>query len=98
MRLNGSHHWQPGAPILIIGLRSIFHYNRGHGFPLLFQPDVDTPVQPALPLPDPLRRVVDSLFRRFSVEVFVVGLRIGAGVVDDAVPMIWGRIDRVELQ
>ncbi len=27
---------------------------------------------------------VDSLFRGFAVEVFVVGFLIGAGVVDDA--------------
>ena len=40
----------------------------------------------------------DSLFRRFAVEVFVVGLRVGAGMVDDAVPMIRRRIKRVELQ
>ena len=39
---------------------------------------------------------VGSLFRRFSVEVFVVGLRIGAGMVGDAVPMIWWRIERVK--
>ena len=41
---------------------------------------------------------VDSLFRRFAVEVLVVGLRVGAGMVDDAVPMIRGRIERIELQ
>src|SRR5450756_1594281 len=41
---------------------------------------------------------VDSLFRRFAVEVFVVGLRVGAGMVDDAVPMIRRRIERIELQ
>ena len=31
---------------------------------------------------------VGSLFRRFAIEVLVVGFRIGAGMVDDAVPMI----------
>src|SRR5450759_4208110 len=41
---------------------------------------------------------VDSLFRRFAVEVFVVGLRVSAGVVDNTVSMIWRRIKRVELQ
>src|SRR5664279_1275632 len=43
------------------------------------------------------RRPDDSLFRRFTVEVFVVGFRFGAGMVDNAVPMIRGRIDRIEL-
>jgi len=38
---------------------------------------------------------VGSLFRRFAVEVFVVGLRIGAGMVDDAVAMIRRRIERM---
>jgi hypothetical protein len=33
----------------------------------------------------------DSLFRRSSVEVLVVGLRAVAGLLDDAVPMIRGR-------
>ena len=35
---------------------------------------------------------VDSLFRRFAVEVFVVSLRVVAGMVDDAVPMTRRRI------
>jgi len=39
-----------------------------------------------------------DLFRRFAVEVLVVGLRIVAGMVDDAVPMIRRRIERIELQ
>src|SRR5450759_4832247 len=39
-----------------------------------------------------------ALFRRFAVEVLVVGLRFGAGMVDDAVPMIRRRIKRIELQ
>src|ERR1019366_2673400 len=38
------------------------------------------------------------LFRCFAVKVLLVGLRIGAGMVDDAVPMIRRRIERVELQ
>src|SRR5450759_4670892 len=46
----------------------------------------------------PARRAVDSLFRRFAVEVLVVGLRRGASMVDDAVPMIRRRIERIELQ
>src|ERR1035437_1971136 len=41
---------------------------------------------------------IDSLFRRFAVEVLVVGLRLVAGMVDDAVPMIRRRIERIELQ
>jgi hypothetical protein len=43
-------------------------------------------------------RLVDSLFRRFAVEVFVVGLRVGAGMVDNAVPMIRRCIERIKLQ
>ena len=31
---------------------------------------------------------VDTLFRRFSIEMFVVGLRVGASMVDDAVTTI----------
>src|ERR1019366_6248486 len=42
--------------------------------------------------------VVDSLFGRLAVEMFVVGLCIIAGMVDDAVPMIRRRIERIELQ
>ena len=38
------------------------------------------------------------LFRRFAVEVLVVGPRLGAGMVDNAIPMIWRRIERIELQ
>ena len=30
--------------------------------------------------------------------MFVVSLRIGAGMVDDAVPVVRGRIERIELQ
>ena len=41
---------------------------------------------------------VGSLFRRFAVKVFVVGLRVGAGMVEDAVPMIRRCIERVKLQ
>jgi len=41
---------------------------------------------------------VDSLFRRFAVEVFVVGLGFSAGVVDNIVSMIRRRIERIELQ
>ena len=46
----------------------------------------------------PGKRPVDSLFRRFTIEVFIVGLRIRAGMVNDAVPMIRRRIERVKLQ
>ena len=38
------------------------------------------------------------LFRRFTVEVFVVRFRFGAGMVDNAVPMIRRCIERVKLQ
>ena len=41
---------------------------------------------------------VDSLFCRFTVEVFVVRFRFGAGMVDNSVPMIRRRIERIELQ
>ena len=40
---------------------------------------------------------IDSLLRRLAVEVFAVGLRVVAGMVDDAVPMIRRRIERIEL-
>jgi hypothetical protein len=42
-------------------------------------------------------RSVDSLFRRFTVEVFVVGFCFGASMVDNTVPMIRRRIERIEL-
>jgi hypothetical protein len=41
------------------------------------------------------RCAVGSLFRRFAVEAFVVGFRIGAGMVDNAVPMIRRRLERM---
>jgi hypothetical protein len=41
---------------------------------------------------------VDSLFCRFTVEVLVVGFRVGASVVAHAVPVIRRRIKRVELE
>src|SRR5664279_836838 len=44
------------------------------------------------------RRPTNSLFRGFAIKVLVVGLRVGPGVVDDAVPMIRGRIECIELQ
>ena len=44
------------------------------------------------------QRAVNSLFRRFTIEVFVVRFRIGAGRVDNAVPMVRRRIERIELQ
>src|SRR5450759_334850 len=47
---------------------------------------------------NPRLRHVEPLLRRFAVEVFVVGLRVAAGVVDHAVPMIRRRIERIELQ
>ena len=47
---------------------------------------------------NPTRRPVDSLFRRLAVEVFIIGFRVVTGMVDDAVPMIRRRIERVELQ
>src|SRR5665647_2086851 len=44
------------------------------------------------------RRKFDSLFRRFTVAVLVVGLRFGAGMVNDAISMIRRRVKRVKLQ
>ena len=41
---------------------------------------------------------VNSLFSRFAVEVLVVGLRIFASMVDDAVPLIRRRIECIEFQ
>jgi hypothetical protein len=41
---------------------------------------------------------VDYLFRRFAVEVLVIGLGLGSGVMNDAVPMIRRRVNRIELQ
>jgi hypothetical protein len=38
---------------------------------------------------------VGSLFRRFAIEVLVISLRVGAGMVDEAVPMIRRRIERM---
>jgi hypothetical protein len=38
---------------------------------------------------------VGSLFRRFAIEVLVVCLRIGAGIVDNAVPIIRRLIERM---
>lgn len=64
---------------------------------LLFRRDVDIQIARGF-LHRPLSRVADFLFRRFAVEMFVVGLRIGAGVVDHAVPMMRGRINRIKLQ
>ena len=39
---------------------------------------------------------IDSLFCRFSVEVFVVLFRFSAGMVDNAVSMILRGIERIE--
>src|SRR5665647_1583466 len=41
---------------------------------------------------------VPLLFSRLAVEVFGVGLRVLAGMVDNSVAMIWRRIERIELQ
>ena len=41
---------------------------------------------------------MSSLFRRLAVEVLVVGLRIGACGVDDAVAMIRRGVQRVQPQ
>ena len=38
------------------------------------------------------------LFRRVTVEVFIVGLRVGAGRMDNAISMVWRRIERIEPQ
>ena len=44
------------------------------------------------------RSPVDSLFRHFIVEVFVIGIRISGGMGDDAVPMIRRRTELIELR
>ena len=44
-----------------------------------------------------MRRTHKS-FRRLAVKVFVVRLRIPAGMVDSAVSVIGRRVDRVELE
>lgn len=46
----------------------------------------------------PAQLAIDFLFGRLAVEVLVVGLGCVSRVVDDAVPMIRGRVQRVELQ
>jgi hypothetical protein len=43
-------------------------------------------------------RAVNFLFSRFAIEVLVVGLGILSGMMDDAVPMIRRRIERIEFQ
>ena len=48
--------------------------------------------------PDRRGRQVDSLFRRFAVEVFVVGLCVFRGMVNDAISMIRRRVNRIQLQ
>jgi hypothetical protein len=46
-----------------------------------------------IPAETTARSAVASLFRRFAVEVLVVGLRVVAGMMDDPVPMIRRRIE-----
>src|SRR5664279_4689434 len=52
-------------------------------------------LNPAMPAPK--MTIVFILFRCFSVKVLIVCLRFSTGMVDDAVPMIRGRVDRIEL-
>jgi hypothetical protein len=40
---------------------------------------------------------VSPLLRCLAVELFVVGLRVGAGLVDDAVPVNRRRIEGIRL-
>lgn len=40
----------------------------------------------------------DSLLRCFPIEVFIVGLRVGAGMVDHTIPMIRRCVKRIEFQ
>ena len=47
---------------------------------------------------DAARRPVDFLFGRFAVELFFVGLGVRAGMVDDSIPMIRRRIERIKLE
>ena len=44
------------------------------------------------------RSIVNFLFSRFAIEVLVVGLGILSGMMDDAIPMIRRRIERIEFQ
>src|SRR5664279_883598 len=49
------------------------------------------------PSTSPRWRPIIYLFRRFTVEVFVIRLRFGSGMVDNAIPMIRRRIECIEL-
>jgi hypothetical protein len=44
------------------------------------------------------QRPADSSFGRLAVEVLAIGLRVGARMVDDPVPMVRRRVERAELQ
>ena len=46
----------------------------------------------------PSRFPYQRLFRRFAIELLIVCLRVCPGMVDHAIPMIRGRIERIELQ
>jgi hypothetical protein len=43
-------------------------------------------------------RAVNFLFSRFAIEVLVVGIGILSGMMDDTVPMIRRRIERIEFE
>src|SRR5665811_1963874 len=79
------------APVLVVDLRAVFRRHRAHCVCLRFCRRESSTSHVRLTIPT--RRPVDSLFRRFAIEVLVVGLRVGARMVDDAVPMIRGRIE-----
>src|ERR1022692_5150243 len=78
------HNWLSRAPILVVDLRAVLRRNRAHSVCLRFCRRGRRPLMPA----SPSQSGTDSLFRRFAIEVLVVGLRVDAGMVDDAVPMI----------
>jgi len=40
----------------------------------------------------------NPLFRRLAVKMFLVGLRVGSSVVDDAIAMVGRRVERIEFQ
>ena len=44
------------------------------------------------------KRETDSLFRSFTVEVFIVVFRFSTGMMDNAVPVIRRRVERIELK
>src|ERR1035438_1218687 len=90
------HNWLSRAPVLVVDLRAVFRRNRAHFVCLRFLSAGGSTSH--VGLTTPVRHTVHYLFRRSAIEVLVVGLRVGAGMVDDAVPMIRGCVECIELQ